>query len=774
MTICLKSRSEVTKDTIVYTYTDEAPMLATYSFLPIIQCFSKACGVEVQLRDISVAGRVLAQFPDLLTEEQQCGDYLTELGSLCKTSSANVIKLPNISASIPQLEACIAELQGKGYKIPDYPANPKNAEEEAIKAKYAKVLGSAVNPVLREGNSDRRVAAAVKNYAQTFPHRLGKWETSCKSHVAHMTDGDFYSSEKSYTCEDDMSVRIEFVPSGSSTPEVLKDGLKLLKGEVIDCTRMSKKALRDYFEKEISSCKEEGLLLSLHMKATMMKISDPIIFGHCVEVYYKDVFEKYGDLFKELKISARSGLGDVYAKMKGHEKEAEVLAAIEKVYESRPALAMVDSDRGITNLHVTSDVIIDASMPVVVRDSGKMWCPDSKPGAKDSCLKETKCLIPDRSYAGIYKATLDFCRANGQFDVKTMGNVANVGLMAQKAEEYGSHDKTFEIKAGGGTVRVVRVSDNAVLMEQTNLGEGDIFRMCQTKDIAIRDWVKLAYNRARLSGTPVIFWLNPERAHDNEIKKKVDLYLQDHDLKALPETSGISIKDPITAINESMARAVKGENTISATGNVLRDYLTDLFPIIELGTSAKMLSIVPLLAGGCMFETGAGGSAPKHVQQMVKENHLRWDSLGEFLALAESYDMLGAKGSKQAKILAAGLHKANAEFLIKKECQVSRSAGELDNRGSHFYLAMYWAQALASQDEDPQLKQIFSDMYTEMQQQSADIVKYLNDVQKVPVDIGGYYQLDPVKAEAAMRPCKAWNSLLEKWGNVAAQAQKKA
>ncbi|CAD7963250.1 unnamed protein product [Amoebophrya sp. A120] len=735
---------------IIYTHTDEAPMLATYSFLPIIQTFTKACNVKVETRDISVAGRVLSLFPDYLSEEQKLGDHLAELGDLCKTPEANIIKLPNISASIPQLVACIKELNEQGYPVPAYPEEPQDDKEKEIKARYAKVLGSAVNPVLRQGNSDRRVADAVKAYAQKYPHKLGKYSADCKSHVSHMEDKDFFSSEKSTTMEANDTLNISFTPEGGEK-QTLKDNLPVLAGEVIDCSVMSCTALREFFEAQMQDCKDQGILFSLHMKATMMKISDPIMFGHCVSVFYKNVFEKYADLFAELKITPNNGVGDVYAKIKGHEKQAEVEAALLEVYKTRPPLAMVDSDKGITNLHVPSDIIIDASMPVVVRDSGKMWTPENT-------QQDVKCCIPDRSYAGIYKACLEYCKKNGQFDVSTMGNVSNVGLMAQKAEEYGSHDKTFEMSSAG----VIEITNAAgtVLMSQA-VAKGDIFRACQTKDAAIKDWVKLAVSRAKATNYPAVFWLDASRAHDAEILKKVHVYLKDHDTTGLE----ILIKTPVEAIEYSMERATNKQSTISVTGNVLRDYLTDLFPILELGTSAKMLSIVPQLAGGGMYETGAGGSAPKHVEQFTKENHLRWDSLGEFLALAVSLEELGAKtGNSKGVVLAKALHAANTRFLDSREAQVSRKAGELDNRGSHFYLALYWAQALAEQTEDADLQGKFAGVVESWKGATEQIVKELNECQKVAVDLGGYYHPDPVKTSAAMRPCKVWNDLLEKAG----------
>ena len=733
---------------IIYTVTDEAPALATYSFLPIVQAYTQAAGIAVETRDISLAGRIIANFPDNLTAAQKQGDALAELGELAKTPEANIIKLPNISASIPQLNAAIRELQQKGYDIPDYPEEAANAEQESIKERYAKVLGSAVNPVLREGNSDRRVAGPVKEYAQKHPHSMGAWSPDSKSHVASMSDGDFYSSEKSAVIESDGEVKIELVGDDGET-RVLKQTVPVLEGEVIDASVMSCKPLRAFFEQAARDAREQGVLLSLHMKATMMKVSDPIIFGHAVSVYYKDVFEKHAATFEKLGVDTRNGLGDVYAKIAElpDDQRKQIEDDIQAVYRTRPELAMVNSDKGITNLHVPSDIIVDASMPAAIRSSGQMWGPDGK-------LHDTKAMIPDRNYAGIYQAVIDFCKSNGAFDVTTMGNVSNVGLMAQKAEEYGSHDKTFEIPANG-TVRVSDAAGNTLLEHKVE--QGDIWRMCQTKDLPIQDWVKLAVNRARLTGQPAVFWLDKNRAHDANLINKVEKYLKDHD------TSGLEIKimSPVEAIRYTLQRVKAGENTISVTGNVLRDYLTDLFPILELGTSAKMLSIVPLLAGGGLFETGAGGSAPKHVQQLLAENHLRWDSLGEFLALAVSLEDLAQKtGSDKTRVLAAALDKANSQFLNNNKSP-SRKVGELDTRGSHFYLAMYWAQALAEQNDDVELKTIFAPVAKQLADNEAKIVAELNEVQGSPVDIGGYYRPDMELVSKVMRPSATLNRIID-------------
>ncbi|MDD0852770.1 NADP-dependent isocitrate dehydrogenase [Halobacteriovorax sp. GB3] len=738
----------MTKSKIYYTKTDEAPFLATHSFLPLVEAFTKTAGIEVELKDISLAARVIAHFPEFLKEEHRLSDALSELGELAKTPGANIIKLPNISASIPQLKACISELQEHGVTVPNFPENPSSEEEKEIKSRYAKVLGSAVNPVLREGNSDRRVADAVKEYAKNNPHSMGEWSKDSKSHVAHMNEGDFYGSELSHTMESAGDVKIEFI-SNDGKREVLKESTPLLAGEVIDASRMRAKDLKAYFEKEISEAKKEGVLLSVHLKATMMKVSDPIMFGHAVKVYFKDVFAKHADTIATLGVNANNGLGDLYKKIETLEpsKKAEIEADLKAALENGPALAMVDSDKGITNLHVPSDVIIDASMPACIRSSGKMWGADGK-------LHDTKALIPDRSYAGIYQETIQFCKENGAFDVKTMGNVSNVGLMAKKAEEYGSHDKTFEMTDAG---RVVVTNNDGKEIFSFDVEAGDIFRMCQTKDVAIKDWVKLGVTRSRLTGQPAVFWLDKNRAHDAELITKVETYLKDHD------TNGLEIKilAPVEAIRYTLERVKNGENTISVTGNVLRDYLTDLFPILELGTSAKMLSIVPLLAGGGLFETGAGGSAPKHVQQFAEENHLRWDSLGEFLALSVSLEDLGQKnGNAKALVLSKALNVANSKFL-KTNKSPSRKVGELDNRGSHFYLSLYWAEALAEQNEDSELKDKFSAIFKELSSNEEKIVGELNKVQGVAIDMGGYYHADETKVSKAMRPSDTFNSIID-------------
>jgi len=732
---------------IIYTETDEAPALATYSLLPIIEAFAGATGVAVETRDISLAGRIIANFPDKLTAAQKQSDALNELGELAKTPEANIIKLPNISASIPQLHAAIKELQSQGYDIPNYPEEPQTAEEKDIQARYAKVLGSAVNPVLREGNSDRRVAAPVKQYAKKHPHSMGAWSAASKSHVAHMADGDFYSSEQSTVIDTAGNVRIELTGDDDQVT-VLKEKTPVLEGEVIDASVMSRAALRAFFAQEIDAARDAGILLSLHLKATMMKVSDPIMFGHAVTVFFAGIFEKYAAVFEELGVDANNGLGDVYAKIASlpDAQRAEIEADLQTVYASRPELAMVDSDKGITNLHVPSDVIIDASMPAALRTSGQMWGPDGQ-------LHDTKAMIPDRSYAGIYQEVISFCQQNGAFDVTTMGNVANVGLMAHKAEEYGSHDKTFEIPAAG-TVRVIDTSGRTLL--EHKVATGDIWRMCQTKDLPIQDWVKLAVNRARATGVPAIFWLDQNRAHDANLIAKVDQYLQDHDTSGLD----IQIMAPVDAMRFTLERVKQGEDTISVTGNVLRDYLTDLFPILELGTSAKMLSIVPLLAGGGLYETGAGGSAPKHVQQFVKEGHLRWDSLGEFLALSVSIEDLAQKtGNAKAAILAKALDQANDQFLDSNKSP-SRKVKELDNRGSHFYLALYWAQALAKQTEDAELQARFAKVAQQLSDKEQTIVAELNDAQGNPVDIGGYYHPDKTLTAQAMRPSATLNGIL--------------
>jgi isocitrate dehydrogenase len=733
--------------TIIYTETDEAPALATLSLLPIIRAFTRAAGVKVETRDISLSGRIIASFPEKLTAEQKIADALTELGLLANQPEANIIKLPNISASVPQLKACISELQAKGYDIPNYPDEPKNDAEKETQSRYDKIKGSAVNPVLREGNSDRRAPTSVKNYAKKNPHSMGKWASDSKSHVAHMDEGDFYGSEQSVTLSKADKVSI-VLTQADGTEQVLKAGLSLLADEVIDTAVMSKQALLDFYGREIEAAKSEDILLSLHLKATMMKVSDPILFGHAVKVFFKDVFDKHSALFAELGVDVNNGFGDVYAKIKSlpDAQRAEIEADIAAVYAQRPALAMVDSDKGITNLHVPSDIIIDASMPAAIRSSGQMWGPDGQ-------LQDTKALIPDRSYAGVYQETIAFCKKHGAFDPTTMGSVPNVGLMAQKAEEYGSHDKTFEIKAAG-TVKVINQAGD-VLMSHV-VAPGDIYRMCQVKDAPIRDWVKLAVKRARLSNTPAIFWLDSKRAHDSELIKKVKQYLPEHDIDGLD----IQIMSPIGATRYTLERIIKGEDTISVTGNVLRDYLTDLFPILELGTSAKMLSIVPLMNGGGLFETGAGGSAPKHVQQVEKEGHLRWDSLGEFLALAASLEHLSQTvGNAKAQVLADSLDVAIGQFL---DCNKSpsRRVGELDNRGSHFYLAMYWAQALAAQTADTALAGEFTQLATDLSSNEAKIVAELNAAQGPALDLGGYYRLDAQKASQAMRPSATLNALI--------------
>lgn len=739
----------MTTDTskIIYTITDEAPALATHSFLPIVKAFTASSAIDVETRDISLAGRIISNFPKYLTAEQRMDDALAELGELAKTPEANIIKLPNISASIPQLQAAIKELQAKGYNLPNYPEEPQNEAEESIKLTYAKVLGSAVNPVLREGNSDRRAPGSVKQYARTNPHSMGKWSPTTKSHVAHMQSGDFYGSEKSTTINGATNVKIEFVAQNGDVT-LLKEHLPLLDKEVIDASVMSKKALVEFFTAETEKAKSENVLLSLHLKATMMKVSDPIMFGHAVKVFYKDVFEKHGATFNQLGVDANNGIGDVYTKIGrlSDEKKAEIEADINAVYATRPELAMVDSDKGITNLHVPSDVIIDASMPAALRASGMMWAPDGT-------QKETKFMIPDRNYAGVFSAVVDFCRENGAFNPTTMGTVPNVGLMAQKAEEYGSHDKTFTM-SGEGTMRVV--DDNGTTLLEHAVSEGDIWRMCQAKDAPIQDWVKLAVTRAKATNVPAIFWLDANRGHDAEMIKKVNTYLADHDTTGLD----IQIMAPVEACDYTLARVAKGEDTISVTGNVLRDYLTDLFPILELGTSAKMLSIVPLMNGGGLFETGAGGSAPKHVQQFEKENHLRWDSLGEFLALAASLEHLSVNtGNAKAQVLADTLDEATAKFLQENKSP-SRRVNELDNRGSHFYLAMYWAQALAEQNKDETLKSSFVAVAQALTKQEAKIVEELNSAQGPSMNINGYYFADTALAEKAMRPSATLNTIL--------------
>lgn len=721
--------------------------MATYSFLPIVQEFTATAGITIETRDISLAGRILANFPEFLSDSQKVGDALTELGQLANQPEANIIKLPNVSASVPQLKAAITELQSHGYAVPNFPEDPQNDTEKEIKAKYAKVLGSAVNPVLREGNSDRRAPRAVKNFAKANPHKMGAWSADSKTKVASMSKGDFYGSEKSVTLTEANDAKIEFVAK-DGTITVLKASTPLKAGEIIDSSVMNIASLKSFVAETIAEAKKEGVLLSAHLKATMMKVSDPIIFGAIVEVYFADVFTKYADLFKKLGVDTRNGLGDVYAKIKGQPEQAEVETALAQAIENGPALAMVNSDKGITNLHVPSDVIVDASMPAMIRTSGQMWNKDGK-------SQDTIAIIPDRSYAGVYTATIDFCKKHGAFDPTTMGSVPNVGLMAQKAEEYGSHDKTFQMKADG----VVRVVDQSgkVLMEQT-VETNDIFRMCQAKDAPIQDWVKLAVNRARLSDTPAVFWLDENRAHDREIIKKVNLYLKDHDTTGLD----IRILNPVAATEFTCERIIKGLDTISVTGNVLRDYLTDLFPILEVGTSAKMLSIVPLMNGGGLFETGAGGSAPKHVEQFTEEGYLRWDSLGEFLALGASLEHLGQTlNNKKALVLSETLDEANDKFLANDKSP-ARQVGQIDNRGSHFYLALYWAQALAAQTKDAELAAIFTPIATELTANEAKIDAELIAAQGKAQNIGGYYQPTPELVSKAMRPSETFNTIINK------------
>ena len=735
---------------IIYTKTDEAPALATHSLLPILRSFTKSSGIEFELKDISLAGRIISNFPENLTEEQQIPDALAELGILATKPEANIIKLPNISASIPQLLAAIEELQTHGYNIPDFPEEPKSEEEEEVNRRYRKVLGSAVNPVLREGNSDRRVAKPVKEYAKKNPHSMGRWEADSKSHVSHMEAGDFYGSEQSHIMTNADDVQIILETEGKT--KILKDGLRLLEGEVIDAGVMSASALRQFLAGEIADSNNQGVLFSLHMKATMMKVSDPIIFGHCVSVFYENIIHKYSNELESIGFDPNNGIGDLYSKLDQltEDQQVAIKADIEALYSQQPKLAMVDSDRGITGLHVPSDVIIDASMPAMIRTSGRMWGPDGNP-----C--DTKAVIPDRSYAGVYRETINFCKANGAFDVATMGNVSNVGLMAKKAQEYGSHDKTFEIPSNG-TVRVI--DSNGTTLLSHDVEAGDVWRMCQTKDVSIRDWVKLAVIRAQSTGANTIFWLDENRAHDRNLIKKVKEYLPTHDTDDLH----IEILSPVEATRITCQRCKDGLDTVSVTGNVLRDYLTDLFPILELGTSAKMLSIVPLLAGGGLFETGAGGSAPKHVQQFNSENHLRWDSLGEFLAIAVSLEDLGGKSNNnRALILSRTLNDAIGKLLDENKSP-SRKVSELDNRGSHFYLALYWAQALTSQTEDADLADEFSECADILKREEITIIKELNDIQGCSIDIGGYYQPDPEKAADAMRPCSIFNKALEELG----------
>ncbi len=732
---------------IIYTETDEAPALATYSLLPIVRAFVEPEGIKIETRDISLAARILAQFPDYLSDEQKVADHLAELGELATTPEANIVKLPNISASEPQLVATIKELQSQGYPLPDYPEEPANAEQQDIKQRYDKAKGSAVNPVLREGNSDRRAPASVKQYARNNPHYMGAWQADSKTHVAHMSDGDFYGSEKSVLIDQAGAVKIELTTADGQT-QVLKEKVPVLAGEIIDAAVMNAKALREFLREQMKDAKEQDVLFSLHLKATMMKVSDPIIFGHAVSVYYEEAFQTHAEKLKKLGVDVNNGVGDLYAKLQElpEAERGQLLADIENCYKTGPRLAMVDSDRGITNLHVPNDVIIDASMPAMIRDSGKMWGADGE-------RYDTKAVIPDRCYAGIYQATIEDCKEHGAFDPTTMGSVSNVGLMAQKAEEYGSHDKTFEIPANG-TVTVTDAQGN-VLMEHS-VEQGDIWRMCQVKDAPVRDWVKLAVNRARESSVPAVFWLDSNRAHDALLTQKVETYLKDHDTSGLD----IQILAPSEAMRYSLERIRKGQDTISVTGNVLRDYLTDLFPIMELGTSAKMLSIVPLMNGGGLFETGAGGSAPKLVQQFLKDNHLRWDSLGEFLALVESLRHYGKVAQKpRAQVLAQALDEANAQYLQHNRAPSSK-VGQLDNRGSHFYLALYWAQALAAQTDDSGLQERFSGIAKALASEEERIVRELNEVQGSAVELKGYYHPDQEQLTKVMRPSETFNRIL--------------
>jgi isocitrate dehydrogenase len=739
----------VTDSTIIYTHTDEAPALATYSFLPVVQAYASTAGVGVETRDISLAGRIIASFPERLREDQRIADALAELGELAKTPGANIIKLPNISASIPQLKAAVAELQKQGYALPDYPDDPKTDEERDIRARYDKVKGSAVNPVLREGNSDRRAPASVKNYAKAHPHRMGAWTADSKTNVAHMTADDFRSTEKSAVVEEAGTLRIELAGEDGTTT-VLRESVPVLAGEVVDASVLRVAALREFLAAQVARAKAEGVLFSVHLKATMMKVSDPIIFGHVVRAFFPKTFERFGATLAAAGLSPNDGLGAVLAGLGKLPEGAEIKASFEAELAEGPALAMVDSDRGITNLHVPSDVIVDASMPAMIRTSGHMWGPDGNEA-------DTLAVIPDSSYAPVYQTVIEDCRAHGAFDPATMGSVPNVGLMAQAAEEYGSHDKTFEIPAPG-TVRVVDAAGTVVLEQP--VAAGDIFRVCQTKDVPIRDWVKLAVTRARATGDPAVFWLDEGRAHDRNLIAKVNAYLPEHDTEGLT----IEIKSPAEATAFSLERIRRGENTISVTGNVLRDYLTDLFPILELGTSAKMLSVVPLMNGGGLFETGAGGSAPKHVQQLVKENYLRWDSLGEFLALAVSFEHFAqTTGNARAKVLADTLDRATGTFL-NEDKSPSRRLGGIDNRGSHFYLALYWAQELAAQTADAELAAAFSGLAATLAEQERTIVDELIAVQGSPADLGGYYQPDPARATAVMRPSKTLNDALATLG----------
>ncbi len=732
---------------IIYTKIDEAPALATYSLLPIIQAFTRISGIELETRDISLAGRILSTFPEKLKPEQQIPDHLAELGKLTQSPEANIIKLPNISASVPQLKDAIRELQDKGYALPDYPENPQTEEEHSVKSRYAKVLGSAVNPVLREGNSDRRAANSVKRYAQQHPPRLKAWDPDSKTRVAHMEEGDFYGSEKSAVIGDTQGVRIEFVDQNGSVT-VLKEKVELSPGDVIDTSVMNVRKLRQFYSDQIEQCQKDQVLLSLHLKATMMKVSDPVLFGHAVSIYYSELFEKHLELFEELGINPNNGLGDVNAKIQNLTKEQQdqIRQDIDGIYQKRPELAMVDSDKGITNLHVPNNVIIDASMPVVIRDGGKMWGPDGK-------LQDTLALIPDRCYATMYQEVIEDCQKNGAYDPSTMGNVANVGLMAQKAEEYGSHDKTF-FAPGSGTIRLVDNSGNSML--EQNVEKGDVFRMCQVRDAPIQDWVKLAVKRARETGSPAVFWLDPERQHHACLIEKVNSCLEEENNEGLD----LRILTPVEAMRFSLERIRKGEDTISATGNVLRDYLTDLFPILELGTSARMLSIVPLMKGGGLFETGAGGSAPKHVQQFLEEGHLRWDSLGEMLALGVSFEHLASvHENTAASIFSETLDQAVGQYLENRRSP-SRKVHELDNRGSHFYFALYWAQALAAQEEDPELQSRFSSIAGELSDNEHKILEELDAAQGDPVDIGGYFMPDAQKASEAMRPSQTLNKII--------------
>ncbi|MGW8945183.1 NADP-dependent isocitrate dehydrogenase [Streptomyces koyangensis] len=736
----------MTDSTIIYTHTDEAPALATYSFLPVVEAYASTAGVTVERRDISLAGRIIASFPERLAEGQRIEDALAELGELAKTPQANIIKLPNISASIPQLKAAIAELQGQGYALPDYPDDPKTDEDKDVRARYDKVKGSAVNPVLREGNSDRRAPASVKNYAKAHPHRMGAWTADSKTNVATMGVDDFRSTEKSAVIAEDGALRIELVGDDGSTT-VLRESVPVLAGEVVDASVLRVAALREFLTAQIAKAKAEDVLFSVHLKATMMKVSDPIIFGHVVRAFFPKTFAQYGPALAAAGLSPNDGLGGIYKGLESLAEGAEIKASFDAELAEGPALAMVDSDRGISNLHVPSDVIVDASMPAMIRTSGHMWGPDGEEA-------DTLAVLPDSSYAGVYQAVIEDCRANGAYDPSTMGSVPNVGLMAQKAEEYGSHDKTFEVPTTG-TVRVVDTKSGEAVLEQT-VGAGDIFRMCQTKDAPIKDWVKLAVTRARATGNPAVFWLDEERAHDARLIEKVQAYLPEHDTEGLE----IKILSPVEATRFSLERIRRGEDTISVTGNVLRDYLTDLFPILELGTSAKMLSVVPLMNGGGLFETGAGGSAPKHVQQLVKEDYLRWDSLGEFLALAVSFEHLAqTTGNARAQVLADTLDRATGTFL-NEDKSPSRKLGGIDNRGSHFYLALYWAQELAQQTDDAQLAEAFAPLAATLAEQEGTIVAELAAVQGKPVDIGGYYQPDPAKAEAVMRPSKTLNQAI--------------